>query len=150
MRNMSFSKTTEQARDRSKTVTRRWGWWFLKPGDRVQQVEKAMGLKLGEKVKKIHVIEIVSCRSEYLQMVTKSECVREGFPDMEPHEFVEMLRSMSSNKYPDSSINRIEFTYVDDEGPSCGYRALCVRIAAGRQVARLLVQASDRRDVSPL
>lgn len=113
MRNMSFSKTEKQARDRSKTVTRRWGWWFVKPGDRVQQVIKAMGLKKGEKIEKIHVIEIVSCRSEYLMSVTQVECVLEGFPDMETEEFIEMLCRMGSNKYRDSSINRIEFKYVD-------------------------------------
>lgn len=32
-RNMSFSMTTEAVRNRTKTVTRRLGWEFLKPGD---------------------------------------------------------------------------------------------------------------------
>jgi hypothetical protein len=45
--NMSFSLTTQQARDKTKDVTRRLGWWFLEPGDIVQQVEKARGLKKG-------------------------------------------------------------------------------------------------------
>ena len=44
-RNMSFAMTTEQIRARTKTVTRRFGWWFLKAGDQVWAVEKAMGLK---------------------------------------------------------------------------------------------------------
>lgn len=38
-RNMSFALTTSQIRDRSKTVTRRFGWWFLVPGDQVWAVE---------------------------------------------------------------------------------------------------------------
>lgn len=49
MRRMSFSMTTAQMYARNKDVTRRFGWWFLKPGDRVMTVEKAMGLKKGEK-----------------------------------------------------------------------------------------------------
>ena len=52
MRNMSFTMTTRQIKNRSTTMTRRFGWWFLKPGDRIQAVEKGMGLKKGEKVKK--------------------------------------------------------------------------------------------------
>ena len=35
-RNMSFSMTTGPFRARTKTVTRRFGWWFLKPGDVVK------------------------------------------------------------------------------------------------------------------
>jgi len=32
-RNMSFSMTTQAVLDETKTVTRRLGWDFLKPGD---------------------------------------------------------------------------------------------------------------------
>ena len=39
-RNMSFMITKEQVRNRTKTVTRRLGWAFLKPGDIVNAVEK--------------------------------------------------------------------------------------------------------------
>lgn len=60
MRNMSFSLTTPQMRDRTKTLTRRLGWYSLKPGDRVQAVVKGMGLKKGEKVERLCVIEVVS------------------------------------------------------------------------------------------
>lgn len=52
-RNMSFSITTDQVRNREKNVTRRNGWWFLKSGDIVNAVEKTMGLKKGEKIKRI-------------------------------------------------------------------------------------------------
>ena len=41
--------TKEQILARTKTVTRRLGWWFLKPGDVVWACEKCMGLKKGEK-----------------------------------------------------------------------------------------------------
>ena len=45
---ISFSLTTPQFRDGTKDVTRRLGWTFLKPGDRLCAVVKAMGLKKGE------------------------------------------------------------------------------------------------------
>ena len=47
MRLMSFALTTRQFLAHEKTVTRRLGWEFLKPGDRVCGVEKGMGLKKG-------------------------------------------------------------------------------------------------------
>ena len=49
MRRMSFSMTEPQFRDGSKDVTRRLGWKFLKPGDRIMGVRKCMGLAKGEK-----------------------------------------------------------------------------------------------------
>ncbi len=112
MRNMSFALTTEQILSRTKTVTRRFGWAFLKPGDRVRAVEKGMGLKLGEHVKRLAVIKIVSTRWEPLNAITKEECIKEGFPDMKPAEFVEMICRQYKNKTPQSEINRIEFSYV--------------------------------------
>jgi len=50
MRNMSFFLTTDQIRNKTKTVTRRDGWLFLKPGDIVQACVKCQGLKKGEKI----------------------------------------------------------------------------------------------------
>ena len=114
MRNMSFSETTEQVRNKTKTVTRRDGWWFLKPGDRVQAVEKAMGLKKGEKVKKLHVIEIVSVRPEQLNAILDypyGETAKEGFPDMDAWSFVCLLRKITK-KNVTHTVNRIEFRYL--------------------------------------
>src|SRR5690242_378415 len=114
MRNMSFMLTTQQARDKSKTVTRRLGWANLKVGERVQQVEKGQGLKKGEKIKRIHVIECVTNRSEPLHRMIAvpeygySECRKEGFPEMRPAEFVEMFCHHNGCK-PWSTVNRIEF-----------------------------------------
>lgn len=50
MRNMSFMLTTAQIRDRSKTVTRRLGWWNLRVGDVVMACEKCQGLGKGGKI----------------------------------------------------------------------------------------------------
>lgn len=85
MRNMSFSLTTPQILDRSKTVTRRMGWKFLKPGDRIRAVKKAMGLKKGEKVHQLAVLEVIDVRRQPLNVLrdgsawASAEIEREGF-----------------------------------------------------------------------
>jgi hypothetical protein len=56
MKNMSFAMTTEQVRNQSKTVTRRFGWWFLKTGDVVQPVLKRRGY---EKVSKENALAFI-------------------------------------------------------------------------------------------
>ena len=115
MRNMSFSLTTEQIKYRLKTVTRRLGWADLKPGTRLQACRKCMGLKPGEKVEKLAVIEIVSNRSEPLHAITDEEVWLEGF-NMPAHEFIEMFcEHMGCTR--DTLVNRIEFKYVE-ESPS--------------------------------
>jgi hypothetical protein len=112
MRNMSFSMTKEQFIDGSKDVTRRVGWWFLKPGDRVMAVEKAMGLQKGEKIKSLGLIEIVSTRAEPLNHITDEDCVREGFPHFSPLDFVQMLCQHYKNVTETTTVNRIEFKRV--------------------------------------
>ncbi|WP_136443665.1 ASCH domain-containing protein [Pacificoceanicola onchidii] len=111
-RNMSFALTLNQVRNREKDVTRRFGWWFLKPGDVVNAVEKGMGLKPGEKIKRICQIEIVSIRAEPLNVITHEDCAREGFPDFRPADFVAMLTSHYGCP-DDKQVNRIEFRYLD-------------------------------------
>ena len=112
MRNMSFMLTERQLRDGTKDVTRRLGWRRLRPGDRVRAVRKAMGLRKGEHVQPLGVIEIFSVRRERLDAITADECRREGFPELTPAEFVEFFcRHMGCE--PDTVVNRIEFRYVD-------------------------------------
>ena len=60
MRNMSFSLTTEQIRNRTKDVTRRLGWKNLKPGEHFRAVEKCQGLKKGEHIVKLYELECIS------------------------------------------------------------------------------------------
>lgn len=116
-RNMSFALTTKQAREKTKTVTRRLGWWFLKPGDIVQQVERGMGLKKGEKIKRIHLIRIVSTRGEPLEAMFCNvgygllECQKEGFSDKNPEWFVRMFARHNKCRIG-TEVNRIEFEYV--------------------------------------
>ena len=103
--------TTQQFIKHEKTVTRRFGWDFLKPGDIVRGVRKGMGLKKGEKVEVIGMIRILSTRKEPLGNIDTDDCIREGFPDMTPEDFVTMLKE-KYNCSESSLINRIEFEYI--------------------------------------
>lgn len=114
---MSYSLTTAQYRAKMKRVTRRCGWWFLKGGEVLEAVEKAMGLKRGEKVVRLGPFRVVSARGETLRRMTDEpeygaqEVILEGFPDMTPAEFVAMF--CKHNKCtPDKIINRIEIEYL--------------------------------------
>ena len=110
---MSFMLTTEQIKKRTKTVTRRLGWWFLKPGDILNAVEKCQGLKKGEKIKKICQIRVINTESIFVFSIREmpKDCEKEGFPDMSPDEFIAMFCKEMRCKYEDI-INRIEFEYV--------------------------------------
>lgn len=112
-RNMSFALTTDQVRNKSKTVTRRFGWWFLKPGDELWAVEKAMGLKKGERVNRLAKIRVISTKCEMLGQITQDDCRKEGFPDLDPPGFVVMLQAHYGGSITrDSECNRIEFEYI--------------------------------------
>ena len=123
MRNMSFKITVDQARAKTKDVTRRQAWAHLvKPWDLVQQIVKGQGLKKGEKVEKIHVIRIISVEPEpIIDIVYRPfrdgqwEVEREGFPEWIGQEsrFVDMY--CAANKcWPADPCNRIEFEYVEN------------------------------------
>lgn len=62
----------------------------------------------------LRLIEVVSTRREPLNAITREDCVLEGFPEMEPEEFVRMLVEHYGCN-PDDEINRIEFRYVEQE-----------------------------------
>ena len=112
-RNMSFALTTRQVIDQTKTVTRRFGWSFLKTGDELWAVEKGMGLKPGEKIKRLAKIRVTSIRAEPLSAMTNEDCSKEGFPSMTAANFIEMLIShYGKNITQDSTVNRIEFEYL--------------------------------------
>jgi hypothetical protein len=76
---MSVSYTEAAVRARQKTVTRRLGWKFLKPGDRLTLCRKVMGRKPGEPLERIAEVEVVSVRREPLMAITdedvRAECV---------------------------------------------------------------------------
>lgn len=113
MRNMSFALTTSQILDGTKTVTRRDGWAFLKPGDQVRAVRKSRGLRPGEKLTPLRVLEIALVTREPLSAITHEEVIREGFPDMTREEFISMFCATHKGCTPETEITRIEFRYVD-------------------------------------
>lgn len=121
-RNISFALTTAQFRARTKTVTRRMGWEFLKTGDVLCGVEKCQGLKAGEKVVKLGLIQVADARREPLRRMTDdidygfAETVREGFPVGTalywPSAFVPFFCGSHKGCTPDTIITRIEFVYL--------------------------------------
>jgi len=108
---MSFPMTVNQFRNKTKTVTRRFGWHFLLPGAILQGVEKARGLKKGERINHLGTIRILSVRKEPLNEITQEDCIKEGFPEMNPEAFIFMFcREMRCVSY--DSVKRIEFEYL--------------------------------------
>lgn len=110
-RNMSFMLTTEQIKNKTKTVTRRLGWKFLTPGTILNACVKCQGLRKGERIQKICQIRVVDVQRIFLWDITDTECKKEGFPHMNVHEFVRMFcREMKCQ--PMQEVTRIEFEYV--------------------------------------
>lgn len=115
MRNISFSLTTRQFLSGEKDVTRRLGWAWLQPGTRLMAVEKAQGLKKGEKVKRLGKIEVVRVGREELWCIRlhPGDCRREGFPEMTPGEFIDMFcRGMGCDVQ--TRVTRIEFRRLQE------------------------------------
>lgn len=93
---------------------------FLKPGDRLQPVVKAQGIKKGEHVEKIGgPIEVVSLGRERMsdfrqRQDSHSECVLEGFPEMTADAFYQFFRGT----HADSGRNELQETRLGI--PVCG------------------------------
>lgn len=116
---MSVAFTEQAVRDRTKTVTRRKGWLFAKPGDRITLCRKVMGRKKGEPLERIVDVEIVSVTREALSDLIvlshrrKDEVAREGFPHMSPQEFVRRFFIDAQGMDPHDEVTRIEWRYLD-------------------------------------
>lgn len=123
-RNISFALTTDQIRNRTKTVTRRLGWKNLKPGTVLNACVKCMGLKPGEKVQKLATIRVVDVRQESLDAMDDCgdspwsygnlEAKKEGFSMMTGAEFVTMFCT-HMNCSDTTEVTRIEFEYIDED-----------------------------------
>ena len=124
-RNISFALTTEQFRTRTKTVTRRIGWWKDKNGKRLVEVGdilngcvKCMGLKPGEKIERLGQIRVLSVYRESLRILRdypihgKREAIREGFPDVTGYDFAMMFCEHMGGDIT-QEVTRIEFEYLD-------------------------------------
>lgn len=118
MRLMSFALTTAQFYNRAKTVTRRVGWQDLRPGELLCGVVKSQGLLKGQSPQRLAIVRVTSVRRETLTKLLRSraygrdEMIREGFPGLDPHNFVPMF--MDSHGLHDRrvKITRISFDYV--------------------------------------
>lgn len=120
---MSVAFTEQAVRDRTKTVTRRKGWWFDKNGrhllavsDRLSLCRKVMGRKPGEPLVRIAEVEVVSVRRELLYLVVnEGELTAEGFPELErfngPAEFIQRYFEPQGIGF-DDVVTRIEWKYL--------------------------------------
>ena len=112
-RRMSFAMTPRQFVARTKTVTRRDGWRFAKPGDVYTGVEKCQGLRKGERQVVFHDLRVLSVRRERLGDITIFDVAREGFPGETPAQFIARY-----GKPPDHTVTRIEFEHLPVHAPS--------------------------------
>lgn len=107
---MSVAFTEAAVRDRSKTVTRRLGWRFLKPGDRLTLCRKVMGRKADEPLVRIAEVEVVSVRRERLFAITDEDARCEGFaPDR--WAFIDFFTEHMKVS-PSEFVTRIEWRYL--------------------------------------
>ena len=118
-RNMSFMLTTEQVKNKTKTVTRRMAWWKLPAGEILNACKKCMGLKKGEKVEKLGPIRTVDVRIEPLNKIDSEDLAKEGFPEWTRCQFIQFFLDSHKPKYSKylnwgcfSPVNRIEFEYI--------------------------------------
>ena len=108
---MSVALTEGAVRRRQKTVTRRMGWRFLKPGDELQLCRKVMGRKPDEPLVRIALVRVVSVRREQLSAISKVDVMREGFVEWTPEQFVRFFCSNMKCE-PSDEVTRIEWEYL--------------------------------------
>jgi hypothetical protein len=108
---MSVALTEEQVRRREKTVTRRLGWLFLKPGDRLTLCRKVMGRKKGEPLVRIAEVEVVSVRRELLSAISAADVAYEGFMRYNRAQFIAFFCG-AMKVTPDTVVTRIEWRYL--------------------------------------
>lgn len=112
---MSVALTTPQVEARTKTVTRRLGWRYVKPGDRLQLCRKVQGRRRAdgtvEPLDRIAVVEAVTVRRERLDAITAADVAAEGFRGWTPEAFVKFFCE-SMHCTPDTEVTRIEWRYL--------------------------------------
>ena len=111
---MSVAFTEDAVRRRAKTVTRRKGWTFLVPGERITLCRKVMGRRHGEPLIRITEVQVVSVRREPLERITAEDVAREGFPGMDPQDFIRRFFVDAQGIQPGDQVTRIEWTYLGE------------------------------------
>lgn len=114
---MSVTLTEAAVRERRKTVTRRLGWAFLQPGDRLTLCRKVMGRRRKdgtvEPLVRICDVEVVSARREQLDAITDDDVAREGFGGRLTAAGFVAFFCHEMKCQPDTEVNRIEWRYLD-------------------------------------
>lgn len=119
---MSVAMTVDAVRGRRKRVTRRAGWTFLRKGDVVTLCPKVQGRRPGQPLERLVDVEIVDVHPEPLGLMLPSwgrpnygaqEVALEGFPGMDPAEFVRQYFTEPQGLGEDDSVNRIEWRYLE-------------------------------------
>jgi hypothetical protein len=124
---MSVAFTEKAVVERRKTVTRRKGWLFLQPGDRLTLCRKVQGRKRKdgtvEQLVRLAEVEVVSViRCELGMVRAPGELTREGFPELEAWpgafqgavKFIERYFEPQGLRWGDQ-VTRIEWRYLDGE-----------------------------------
>lgn len=113
---MSVAFTEAVVRSRTKTVTRRKGWAYLRPGERITLCRKVMGRRPGEPLVRLAEVEVLDVRREPLDAITVADVAREGFPGMSTEEFMRRFFIDAQGIQPIDTVTRIEWAYLDDAG----------------------------------
>ena len=111
---MSVALTEPQVVARAKTVTRRKGWLFLKPGDRLTLCRKVMG-RQGATLVRLAEVEVVSVDRWTLNAIWPADVKREGFPEWTVHEFIAFFCEHMGGDAT-QVVTRIEWRYLDRQG----------------------------------
>ncbi len=125
---MSVSLTEPAVVDRTKTVTRRLGWKFLKRGDRLTLCRKVMGRRKGDPLVRLAEVEVVDVRRERVWDITDDDIAREGVDPEWFEEYFEDTRQPGQVAWvawfceqmdcaPDDEVTRIEWRYLDEVTP---------------------------------
>lgn len=120
---MSVALTEQAVIERRKTVTRRSGWAFIRPGDRLILCRKVRGRRPGEPLVRLAEVEVLSSEWQRLRWLydpglpvtewQRAEMVREGCPGMHPKDFIDEFFVRAQGLSPETRVNRIEWRYVD-------------------------------------
>jgi len=126
---MSVSRTVAGVVERRKTVTRRLGWTFLRPGDRLTLCRKVQGrfdYRTGvlEPLDRLAEVEVVSVRREPLTAITDEEIARECVPRVNFELVYVETNQPPADEWvrwfceamgcqPTTTVTRIEWKYLD-------------------------------------
>ena len=128
---ISCAETIPAVLDRTKTETRRLGWWLdrngrrlVLPGDHLIVCGKVMGRRAGEPLRRLAEVEVTNVRREPLRAITPEGVRAEGVADRWVHA-VDRLDACFVRWYcgtfrcrPDTEVTVIEWRYrVSYEGP---------------------------------